>query len=519
MGGRRPADSAKLVTSPMNVRLPLSLKVSLWLSLNLLLIAGAAAVWFFLQADERLGGLVAGPVGARAQVLADTLAAELWRTEPAARDDLLARRGTEQGATFAWFDNDGRQLAGVPVDLPPALASFGLRHIPRGPLAGRPGRGGPRPDLRRPPGPFLDDREGERPGGPGFLPDRQFARTTAPAAYWLSLRARFSHEAVDSPRPVPTVIVIRLDSFWALAGLLGLRQLLWVAVVVMGVSILFWLPFVRSITRAVHRLDEATDRIAGGDFATRVGLERRDELGRLGGSVDRMAGRLETLVNGQKRFLGDVAHELCSPLARLELATSILRERADPALHPAVADVAEEVRVMSQLVDELLAFTKAGLRRPDAAPAAVELAPLAGEVAARENAAGRLAVSVPDGLRVLADRDLLARALGNLLRNAVRYAPAGAITLAAQPDGAAVRLTLADEGPGVPLESLPRLGEPFYRPGTARTRESGGTGLGLAIVRACIDACRGTVEFRNRSPRGFEVVVRLPAAPADFTQP
>lgn len=111
---------------------------------------------------------------------------------------------------------------------------------------------------------------------------------------------------------------------------------------------------------------------------------------------------------------------------------------------------------------------------------------------------------------VQADPELLARAIGNLLRNALRYAGhAGPVTLRAVAEGDHVSVTIADVGPGVPPEALPKLGEPFFRPDAARTREEGGTGLGLAIVRTCAEACRGTVTFRNRQPTGLEAELKL----------
>jgi len=115
-------------------------------------------------------------------------------------------------------------------------------------------------------------------------------------------------------------------------------------------------------------------------------------------------------------------------------------------------------------------------------------------------------------LTVLADAELLERALGNLVRNALRYAPAGPITLAARDGEDCVFIAITDEGPGVSPDALARLGEPFYRPDAARTSEAGGTGLGLAIVKAGIVACRGTVVFRNCAPRGFAAEITLARA-------
>ena len=267
------------------------------------------------------------------------------------------------------------------------------------------------------------------------------------------------------------------------------------------------------ITHSVGQLTAATEKIAEGRFDTRVDCRRRDELGRLGESVNRMATRLDSHMTGQKRFLGDVAHELCSPLARLQMATGILADQAPPNLQETVTDVREEVQQMSTLVNELLAFTKAGMQPRDVVLSAVELAPLAREALAQEDAGVRVSLAIAPDLRVLVDASLLTRALSNLVRNAIRYAgDAGPISVTATRDGDRVILTVDDEGPGVPEADLDRLGEPFFRPELSRSRESGGVGLGLAIVRNSTAACRGEVRFANRTPRGFRAELRLVAA-------
>jgi two-component system sensor histidine kinase CpxA len=224
-----------------------------------------------------------------------------------------------------------------------------------------------------------------------------------------------------------------------------------------------------------------------------------------------MAARLEGFMTGQKRFLGDIAHELCTPLARMEMALGILRQRSDERQAEYLNDVHDEVRQMSGLVNELLLFSKAGLKGKDAPLQPVALPPLVEAVIVREAApTDRIQLEVPEGMQAQADPELLARAIGNLLRNALRYAgTAGSITIRAAANGDTVSITVADEGPGVPADSLAKLTEPFYRPDAARTREQGGVGLGLAIVRSCVEACQGKLTLRNRQPKGFEAEIAL----------
>ena len=284
-------------------------------------------------------------------------------------------------------------------------------------------------------------------------------------------------------------------------------------------SALLWLPFVRGVTRSIGRMTRATEQIAEGRFDVRVTGARRDELGSLGGAINRMAARLAGFVGGQKRFLGDIAHELCSPLARAQVALSIMEQRGDPAQQAYVADVREEIELMSNLVNELLSFSKAAigakikLQAVALRPAQLKRPP--------PRRGGRPGASpylhVAEHLQVMAEPELLLRSLSNLVRNAIRYAgDAGPVTInAAQVDGK-IALSVADSGPGVPPDALAQVFDPFYRVDPSRARETGGVGLGLAIVKTCVESCGGTVTARNREPSGLEVVLTLKNAASQF---
>jgi two-component system sensor histidine kinase CpxA len=172
-------------------------------------------------------------------------------------------------------------------------------------------------------------------------------------------------------------------------------------------------------------------------------------------------------------------------------------------------DLREEVTRMSDLVNELLSFSKASLQ-----PSAIKLAPVAvleiAERAARREGADSVQCEIAPDVRAMADPDLLLRALANLVRNAVRYAgSSGPIAIRAERAGLEVIIRVVDNGPGVPPDSVSRLFDPFYRPELARDRETGGAGLGLAIVKTCVESCQGSVSCRNLAPKGFEVAIRL----------
>jgi two-component system sensor histidine kinase CpxA len=228
-----------------------------------------------------------------------------------------------------------------------------------------------------------------------------------------------------------------------------------------------------------------------------------------------MAGRLSGLVTGQKRFLGDIAHELCSPIARIQVALGILEQRADDSQKARLEDLREEVEQMSGLVNELLSFSRASLGKTNLKLQSVALRAVVEKAAVREcgpDSGATVSIAIPEDLRAVAEPELLLRAVANVLRNAVRYAAsAGPIQISAARENEMIVLQIEDSGPGIPESALPQLFDPFYRVDSSRTRDTGGVGLGLSIVKTCVESCGGTVGCENRQPSGLRVILRLPA--------
>ncbi|MBT6450080.1 MAG: HAMP domain-containing histidine kinase [Verrucomicrobiales bacterium] len=297
------------------------------------------------------------------------------------------------------------------------------------------------------------------------------------------------------------------------AGLFS-DPLRWVNILILAVvlSVLFWLPMVRNITQPIAKITAATEQIAEGNFDTRVSTSRTDEIGRVGQAVDHMADRLDGFVKGQRRFLGDISHELCSPIARIQVALGILDQRADDQQKKYVLDVQDEVEHMSELVNELLLFSQEGVKPKSIKLEPVNLLEIINRVMEREGAKNStVKISVNKEISVTANAQRLSLALGNLLRNAIQYAgDAGPINVTAERENETLTLLITDSGPGLPEESLPKIFDPFYRPELDRNRATGGAGLGLAIVKTCVEACHGTVTCRNRKPSGlkFEIVLK-----------
>ncbi|MFN0130331.1 MAG: ATP-binding protein [Verrucomicrobiales bacterium] len=535
---------------------PLYGKILLWFFANVLLVGGAA-FWLVREQfglDRTL--LLTRDGRARLQVRAEQTLDAL-ETAGAGRseaDAILARLGEEENLSFALYDFGGGLVAGDPLPLPPVVRE--RLPIGRG-RGGVPGRGregqppdGPPENGLRPGGPFpapLDPAGSERPArgiedgrrrdrgpGVGARADRgwrgdgrradfpkEALRSDDPPRYWILARLPPVPEGPGRGRAL--VLVGMAESLGQSALLFDPKPWLFGGLALLGASALLWWPFVRGLTRSLAQMRGATERVAHGDFSVSVDDARGDELGRLGHAINAMTNRLAGHVSGQKRFLGDIAHELCSPLARMEMALGILEQRTPDDLRARVGDVREEVREMSGLVNELLAFTKAGLQESTAVRQPVALAPLIESVVAREGAADQVTVDVPADLSVLAAPALLNRALGNVLRNAVHYAGSrGSIEITAALPAAdsgsstedRVVISIADHGPGVPAEALPKLFDPFFRVDAARTRETGGVGLGLAIVKSAVEACGGTVAARPRldGQGGLVVDLTLPAA-------
>ena len=336
--------------------------------------------------------------------------------------------------------------------------------------------------------------------------------THYPTRYWAGMRVPLRSLATANTRPA--VLLLRSSSLFTSGVLFEWRLWFGVALGVVAISVACWLPFIRGLTRSIAAMDRATTEIARGNFATQTAHGRRDELGDLGQQINRLGSRLEGFVKNQKRFLGDIAHELSAPIARIQFALGILERKAEDPLQPHVAVLHEEVQEMSGLVNELLQFSKAGLE-PNRAPlAAVDVASVVRKAAARETVPeAAFEISIPDGLAAMAVEASLVRAVSNILRNAVRYAgSSGPIVISAKRQQDQVSIAVADSGPGLPEDQLEEVFAPFYRPEASRTRETGGAGLGLAIVKTCVEACQGTVAARNRASGGLEVTIRLSPA-------
>jgi two-component system, OmpR family, sensor kinase len=280
----------------------------------------------------------------------------------------------------------------------------------------------------------------------------------------------------------------------------------------------YWLA--ASALSPVERMRRQVASLSAQDAAAGVQVPgTRDELAALAGTMNDLLARLHEALARQRGFVADASHELRTPLAvlgaELELAGRPGRSRED--LAHAVASAEDEVARLTRLTNDLLV-----LARSDEGRVPVRLAPTdLGAVleSCAERAAARAAeagvgyvIDVPESLIVQADADRLAQAVGNLIDNALRFAPAGTqITVSARVGQGGAVIEVADEGPGFPPDFLPYAFERFRRPDLGRARSDGGSGLGLAIVAVIARAHGGTASARNRESGGAIVTLDLPA--------
>lgn len=285
----------------------------------------------------------------------------------------------------------------------------------------------------------------------------------------------------------------------------------------------------RSMTRPVTRLRQAAQSLAAGDLTARTGAPTggpRGEMLELMRDFDRMAERLETLVDSQSRLLKDVSHELRSPLARLSVALGLARQRSTPEIEGSLSRIELEADRLNQLIQRLLTISRLESGADGIRKSSLSLRELAEQVAhdAEYESPGRHCVVTANGAStsddeflVEADPELLRSAVENVVRNATRYTAEGTtvrVQLERQtgPKGEEMVVRVSDSGPGVPDEALVKIFEPFYRLDDARNRKTGGAGLGLSIADRAIRLHGGQLRASNRKEGGLEVEIRIPAA-------
>lgn len=272
-----------------------------------------------------------------------------------------------------------------------------------------------------------------------------------------------------------------------------------------------------AIAGPASRLAAAARRIAAGHYAERVPDEGVGELGELASSFNSMSESLEANEARRVQLVGDVAHELRTPLATIDGYLEGLEDGVIAPNGDTWRLLRGETGRLTRLVDGLQELWRAEARQLPLKIEAVDASSVAADVLARfgPQAAARgiaLESNVPDGLTVRADRDRLIQILGNYLANAIRYSPEGSpVGLSVRKVGEVVEFAVLDRGPGLSPEQRTQVFERFYRVDPSRSRALGGSGIGLAIARALANAMDGRVMAESNGPgTGSTFSVTLP---------
>jgi two-component system, OmpR family, sensor histidine kinase CpxA len=304
----------------------------------------------------------------------------------------------------------------------------------------------------------------------------------------------------------------------------GLQPLLFRLLVILVIGGVFCLWLSRYLTTPLLKLRLTTNELAEGNLGARVAdklTKRRDEVGQLGRDFNVMAQRLESMVKAQQRLLGDISHELRSPLARLGVALGLARQRSGADANGALDRIERESDNLNEMISQLLELTRLESGTDPRKRTEVDLAALVRDVAEDADYEAR---SVNRSVRILSSdncsingvEELLRSAVENVVRNAVRFTPEGtAVEVALKRQNGSgdhfAVISVRDRGKGVPEEALEKIFRPFYRTEDARDRQSGGgAGLGLAITERAVRMHGGSVAASNAANGGLSVEMRLP---------
>ncbi|MEU4240144.1 ATP-binding protein [Actinoplanes sp. NPDC026619] len=266
--------------------------------------------------------------------------------------------------------------------------------------------------------------------------------------------------------------------------------------------------------RPVEALRAGAEEITGGTREGRLPVpESRDEVYRLAVTLNGMLHRLDAARARQRAFVADAAHELRSPLTNMRTELEVAQRLPDTDWPALSADLLTDVDRLSRLVDDLLLLARSDDGAPPGRPVAarmaeVDLGVLVAEVAARYTDISYDRPAAP--ITATVEPDAIGRAVANLLGNAERHART-TVRVEVVDEGGFARITVTDDGPGIPAADRERVFDRFTRLDDARARDAGGSGLGLAIVRELVRRHHGTVTLGDASP-GLRVDIRLPAS-------
>jgi two-component system sensor histidine kinase CpxA len=290
----------------------------------------------------------------------------------------------------------------------------------------------------------------------------------------------------------------------------------WIKIsIAISASLILSFLFSRNLIAPINSLKKAAVKLSSGDLSARASISanRKDELGVLGRDFNSMANQLELLISSQKRLLADISHELRSPLTRLKMATGLAQMQANEASQPYLVRIEKEANQLDKMIADVLQVSRLEAKSQTLSLQKQSLQVIVEHVLndaqfEAKQCDKQLTISGDTKVTINCDEALIASALENLLRNAIKYANNTININLSHAD--TVHIEICDDGPGVPNSQLDKLCEPFFRQSDARDRVSGGTGLGLAIAKNAITAHNGTLVLSNKDQGGLCANITLP---------
>lgn len=294
------------------------------------------------------------------------------------------------------------------------------------------------------------------------------------------------------------------------------KSLWWIGFLFAGIGLVVSYFLSGNITRPLRQLSQAAEKIRQGDLKQEVTVATRDEVGQLASVFNQMSAELAAGERNRQELLANIAHELKTPLAVLQGHLESMLDGVEEPAPDKLFSMQEEVMRLTRLVGDLRDLSLAQVHRLELHLQPVDLDEKVERAADMlepllEEKKLRFVKELAPGLPVRQlDPDRLNQILYNLITNAIRYTtPGTSILLKTEPVGERVRLSIADEGPGIAPEDLPHVFEQFYRGDKSRNRASGGSGIGLSLAKSFVEAQGGTITARNRNQGGAEFVVEL----------
>jgi two-component system sensor histidine kinase CpxA len=270
---------------------------------------------------------------------------------------------------------------------------------------------------------------------------------------------------------------------------------------------------VRSITKPINKLSEASKKVAEGNFSVRIPVKnRKDEVGTLAKDFNKMTLNLERAKDNQEEMLRNISHELRSPLTRLRLSLELARSKSGEGAQKALDRIEKESERLNEMIESLLEISRIKvvneLKVEELSFKEIMKPVISNSSFEAESCGIRLIHDIKD-YNLSCNKELLTSAVENVIRNSIKYAKSE-VVIKSEISDSCLTLTISDDGTGVSEEHIDNIFTPFYRVQQDRDRKTGGTGLGLAITRAVLQAHNGKAYAENNEKSGLSVILKIP---------